>query len=161
MKQEKKKQERFTRRVSLSPPCHTAVQQLFVPGPHSWGSGDLTNQKIQKETLEGISEHPVFATGWQPGTCVTDHCHPALGVPRTLHTGCCASGEVFQQNQGFSSQAVGKHTPEQIMGIIRSWHCQSCILSSQHVAAVEHREHRVSLMLSTPCFPDIFHTAFL
>lgn len=35
------------------------------------------------------------------------------GVPRTLHTDCCASGEVFQQNQGFSYQGLGKHTPEQ------------------------------------------------
>lgn len=46
-------QERFTGRVSLSPPCHTAVQQL-MPGPHSWCSRDLTSQEIQKEHWRGF-----------------------------------------------------------------------------------------------------------
>lgn len=43
------------------------------------------------------------------------------------------------------------------MGITRSWRCQSCSLhrgvSSQHVARVEHREHRVSR-----CFPSSLHS---
>lgn len=36
------------------------------------------------------------------------------GVPRTLRTNCCGSGEVFQQKQGFSCQGSGKHTPEEL-----------------------------------------------
>lgn len=100
-----------------------------------------------------ISEHQIFVTGWQPGTCVTERCHPALGLG-TLHSHCCGSGEVFQQNQGFSCQGLGKHTPEEIWDGDNQELALPILLPA---SGCEQPARGWSGAPGAPCSPDVFH----
>lgn len=97
MKQEKQKAGKVYKEgvtgTSLSHCCPAAA----VPGAHSRCSGDLTSQQIQRKHWRGFLSVRFLQQDGNQGHVSLDIVTLPWGVPGTLRTSCCGSGEVFQQ----------------------------------------------------------------